>query len=236
MDEAGLSPAEFRVFCHLLRSADNHDGVAWPSYKRMVEAMGMSRATVARCIDTLESRQLVQKIGKPFGGSCRYRVFPIVSPESGLEGLNGLTTERIGNPPIVSPEKRNMLSHETSIVSPESKEGSPQKVPHRRFPTTFVETLWNRTPSKGRERSSKKQLEAALKKLPRDVTEETIIEGLEGWKRSESWTKDNGQFVPGVHRWVNDRKWESIPEPTTTKPAQSSTLDLGRRGQYQQPA
>ncbi len=143
LDDAGLTAAEMRVFVHLCRSADNSSGIAWPSYARMVEITGLSRATIARTVCVLERRKMIEKIGKPFGGSCRYRILsivssestlggPIVSPEEQLEDPNSLTREHIENPPIVSPENCNMLSGETSIVSLESKEGNPKKGIQRR--------------------------------------------------------------------------------------------------------
>lgn len=132
LDDSGLSPADMRVFVHLCRSADNQSGISWPSYARMVEITGMSRATIARSVSELERRKLIEKIGKPFGGSCRYRVLPIVSPESGLNDSNSLTREHIEAAPIVSPENCNMQRDETPIVSPESKEGNPKKVIQRR--------------------------------------------------------------------------------------------------------
>jgi hypothetical protein len=128
LDDAKLSQAEFRVFCHLCRSADNSTGVAWPSYKRMIEKCQLSKSTIRRCIEELENRKLISKIGKPFGGSCRYRVLPIVPPEGQMEVANSSTREPIEPPPIVPPENRNSPSHGTPIVPPEGQEGNPIKV------------------------------------------------------------------------------------------------------------
>lgn len=93
----------------------------------------------------------------------------------------------------------------------------------------LVNSIWKNTPPKGRERSSKKQLEDALKKIPaKDRPEQAaIIDALEAWKVSELWSKDGGQYVAGIHRWVNDRKWESPPEPA--KPKSTATIKTGRR-------
>lgn len=132
LDEAGLSSAEFRTFCHILRSADNNTGKAWPSYKRMTKIMGMAKSTVRRCIEELERRKFIEKIGKPFGGSCRYRACSIVPPEGQKESSNSSTRGTNEAASIVSPEADNSPSHDASIVPPEGREGSPPKGIHSR--------------------------------------------------------------------------------------------------------
>jgi hypothetical protein len=133
LDDAGLSPAEMRVFVHLLRSADNKTGVAWPSYRRMTEITGLGKSTVRRSIESLEKPHgLIQKIGKPFAGSCRYRVLPIVPPQGQMEDFNSSTTGTIETTPIVPPQTRNSSTTGTPIVPPEGQEGSPKKDIQRR--------------------------------------------------------------------------------------------------------
>ncbi|RYD80491.1 MAG: helix-turn-helix domain-containing protein [Verrucomicrobiaceae bacterium] len=139
LDDAKLSQAEFRIYCHLRRRADNTTGIAWPSYESMQETCGVGRATVHRTLASLQSKGLIEKAGKPFGGSCRYRVIfnssisstidgpPIVSPEARLDA-NSLTTAPIEAAPIVSPQNCIRVSGEASIVSPEAREGNPSKV------------------------------------------------------------------------------------------------------------
>lgn len=133
LDDSGLSPAEMRVFVHLCRSADNQTGIAWPSYRRMIEITGMGKSTIRRAIESLEDQhKLIAKMGKPFAGSCRYKVLPIVPPEGQKESSNSSTRAPIEAAPIVPPQTRNSPSDETSIVPPEGQEGNPKKVIQRR--------------------------------------------------------------------------------------------------------
>jgi hypothetical protein len=126
-----------RVFVHLLRSADNQTGVAWPSYQRMIEKTGLGKSTIRRCIESLEKPHgLILKIGKPFAGSCRYKVLPIVPPQGQLNGANDSTTDPIDAAPIVPPQTRNSPSDGTPIVPPQGQEGNPKKVIHRRVSNT----------------------------------------------------------------------------------------------------
>ena len=132
LDDYGLSQAEFRLYCHLSRRADNATGIAWPSYVAMIETCGGSKSTVRRSLDSLAERGLISRVGKPFGGSCRYQVNSSIVPPQGLLTANSSTTGTIESAPIVPPANRNSPSGEPSIVPPEGQEGSPKKVLQRR--------------------------------------------------------------------------------------------------------
>ena len=92
LDDAGLSQAEFRLYCHLCRRADNKTGIAWPAYQSIQDACGFSHKTVWATLKMLAKRGLILKVGKPFGGSCRYLILTSI-------GANEI---QIGDAPIVS--------------------------------------------------------------------------------------------------------------------------------------
>ena len=128
-DDYGLPPVVFRLYCHLRRCADNKTGIAWPSYDAMMRTCGVSRKTIYLSLQELERRGLIAKAGKPFGGSCRYRVLaPIVSPEEQMDVSNSVTTGTNEAAPIVSPGNCNRSPSDPSIVSPRAREGKPKKV------------------------------------------------------------------------------------------------------------
>ena len=51
-------------------------------------------------------------------------------------------------------------------------------------------------------------IKAWQKLKPDDGLFDEIMKGLERWKQSTDWTKDNGQFVPYPASWLNGRRWE----------------------------
>jgi hypothetical protein len=140
LDDLGLSLAEFRVFFHLCRRADNKTGIAWPSYESMTKTCGMGKSSVRRAIESLEkTHKLIASAGKPFGGSCRYRILPpIVPPEGPLEDSNSSATGTIEAAPIVPPQDCNSSVSDPPIVPPEGQEGSPRKVLQRRKSESVV--------------------------------------------------------------------------------------------------
>lgn len=93
----------------------------------------------------------------------------------------------------------------------------------------FLREFWEMTPKMGRERSSKKKVAAAwdaIKKSDRPSFDE-VLTAMKAWCRSESWTKENGKFVKGIHIWLNDQQWEQLPDaaPGQSKAIQKSTTD-----------
>jgi len=46
-----------------------------------------------------------------------------------------------------------------------------------------------------------------------------MLAALDWQKKSQSWTKDNGQFIPLAATWLNGRRWEDEqPESSAREP------------------
>jgi len=78
--------------------------------------------------------------------------------------------------------------------------------------SSYIEKLWMIFPPMSRNRSSKAKLDKAWKATKPKPNESTVMDCLQKWAASHAWTKDGGQFAPGAHVWIKDRKWESEPE------------------------
>jgi hypothetical protein len=81
----------------------------------------------------------------------------------------------------------------------------------------IVETLWKIFPAKSKTRSSKKELDKALKATKPKPSDESLVASLGKWALCHEWTKDGGQFAPGAHLWIQNRKWESEPQESPSK-------------------
>jgi hypothetical protein len=142
----------------------------------MIAITGSGKSTIRRSIEELESRKLIEKAGKPFGGSCRYRVLSIVPPEGRMDSSNSSTTGTIEPAPIVPPQDRNSPSHGTSIVPPEGQEGYPSKGIQRRVSN-------KREKSPEREPSTE-QIQFAIwfkSSLPKDQQDHLPKNWLKAW-------------------------------------------------------
>lgn len=78
--------------------------------------------------------------------------------------------------------------------------------------TVDFEMFWTKVPPFGRSRSSRDKACKVWSKMT-IPQKEAAFAGLETWKACWEWTKDGGQFVPGIHRWLTDRKWNDEPAP-----------------------
>ena len=90
--------------------------------------------------------------------------------------------------------------------------------------------IWNLAPSKSRTRSSKKKVFDAWRRVPKNArpTPLDLITAIKAWASCEDWTKDGGQFAPGLHLWIKDQKWEDLPEGST--PTTKAAYDPGPEG------
>lgn len=114
----------------------------------------------------------------------------------------GSTKRQPHTPTVVQPNGNSSSSSSSSNNTPISP--------------TVPELIWSIAPNTGKSRSSQYRVEQEWSKIPQKERpdEETILSALKAWISSDDWTRENGQFVPGIHRWVKDRKWECPPPPS----------------------
>lgn len=79
--------------------------------------------------------------------------------------------------------------------------------------------LWAMAPKRGRERSGRPQALKAYRVALSKATHVAIKAGLALWLTSETWTKDGGQFVPGLHIWLQRELWAEQPTPARGAPS-----------------
>lgn len=80
------------------------------------------------------------------------------------------------------------------------------------------ELFWEAYPKK----KAKQDAEKAFAKVA--VPVQVLLAAIEAQKRSEDWTKENGQFIPHPATWLNGKRWEDQMETVTSAP-QSRELD-----------
>lgn len=90
-----------------------------------------------------------------------------------------------------------------SSVSDETVSDGPSKAD--------LDAIWALAPAKGRERSSRKDLERAVKAaVKRGHSVDEVREGVEAYYASREATKDGGEYAKGVHRIVENDRWQEF--------------------------
>ena len=130
LNMAGLSQADFRVYCYLASRADNGTGIAWPQAPTIAFDCIMAKNTVWKALRSLESMKLIRRTGKPFQGSNRYAVLTLPI------GANEIPIEE---PPIGANQIPSIGANEIlQSAQMDSREGYPKKVIQRRLSKSEV--------------------------------------------------------------------------------------------------
>lgn len=88
-----------------------------------------------------------------------------------------------------------------------------------------ADRIWAEAPPKARERSSKAQLYKAWRShRSKAPSLDFVLDALGTWKQSKSWLDG---YAEGIHRWVNNHRWEVQPELAVGKSDNFSSSDVG---------
>lgn len=116
---AGLSKAEFRVYCYLASRADKDTRIAWPKAETIADDCRIAIKSVWPTLKALEKKQLIRRMPKPFGKSNRYKVLePISAKDAPIEAAQ--SDQKAYHQ---SDQKRYRQSHQKAY-----REGKPKKV------------------------------------------------------------------------------------------------------------
>jgi hypothetical protein len=80
--------------------------------------------------------------------------------------------------------------------------------------TTGLDLLWEAALPNSRIRSSKLQCRTEWNRIPvseRPAVAE-VLAALKIWNRTSQWKAESGLYAPGLHRFIKNRMWESLPD------------------------
>lgn len=117
-------------------------------------------------------------------------------------------------------EKRREENKDTPIP-PEGAVETAGKAKKTKRPKTVAEAcpmfqkFWHAYPYKI---SKPKAADAFAKHHPTEPFLAAVLAGLEKWKSSNNWQKEDGRFIPHPTTWLNQRRWEDSPDPGPIQP------------------
>ena len=77
---------------------------------------------------------------------------------------------------------------------------------------------------------SKTEAKRKFEKLnPDEELLETMIRAVEVQKKSDQWTRDNGQYIPHPSTWIHQRRWEDDVKPISIVSKRVSAQDYEQR-------
>jgi DNA-binding MarR family transcriptional regulator len=229
LNQAGLSQAEFRVYCCLCSRADNVTRIAYPSAESIAKDCQMAKNTVWKAIKSLESNaRLIERVGKKFGSSTRYKVLSAIGAnDNPIENTTSANKIPIAETPIGANEilqSAQMDSHQSAQM--DSHECNPKNVIQRRisksevvlpFDSELFRTSWREWQQHRIEK--KKKLTPTSERLQ--------------LKRMASWGEERA--IAAINLSI-EKNWEGIFEPKqiTTRPIIEKT-NYQKNGQQLRP-
>jgi hypothetical protein len=93
--------------------------------------------------------------------------------------------------------------------------------------------FWSTWPTHTR-KVAKAQCLAKWQKKDCEAIADTVVAAVEAAKRSETWTKDRGEFIPAPLVWLNQQRWEAPseaeaaahrPEPVTPRSGAANPVE-----------
>lgn len=90
-------------------------------------------------------------------------------------------------------------------------------------PVCGLDLLWDAALPMSRQRSSRQRCRQAWSRLPASARPAVVVAvaALQAWNRCDQWRSNDNLYAPGLHRFISERMWESLPEKSkATAPLQ----------------
>lgn len=186
----------------LIADAHNgHTGACFPSQTFLEEKSGLADSTILEVLKDLEDwgflTRHTQSLGRGKGSRRDFELhFEVLTP-----GNLDLLKSGLG-----PPEKTPLDPRPTRPPYKDKPEVN-RKEPEGAL-GDIVQKIWDITPKASKDRSSKKLLKGSLEKIIKKADGEILFRAFRNYLALPSVSKDDFEFVPAVHRWFSQGRWE----------------------------
>jgi len=188
-----------RVFLHLLLDA-NHKAKRWQgrviepgqtvtSRQKIAEGLGLSEQQVRTALTKLKSTGEITSIAT--------NIYTLVTIENwaSYQSPDDLATSK-----TTSDSTNEQPTDNQQITTNKNVKNVRSNIYAQNF-----DLFYQNYPKKVAKQAA---LKSWQKLKPDDDLMAKIMRGLERWKQSTDWLKDNGQYIPYPASWLNGRRWE----------------------------
>ena len=123
-------------------------------------------------------------------------------------------------------KKRGSVKDGSAMAQPSSKNSSAINQPLANDSSSSSSSLvslteilfsrfWKEYPLKVGKQNAVKSFQ---KCCPDETTLESILAGVDRWRKSQQWTRDAGKYIHHPATFLNQRRWEEFPTPDVLKP------------------
>lgn len=185
-------------------------GGAPPSPEKLARLVRCSVDEINEWLAELETESVFSRTGQGVIYSRRMVRDAKISQknrENGAKGGNPNLRKQSGisqsdNPPATAPVKADKRKEEETIEERQASNDA-------RVSKDFFGQAWSAFPEAGRRRSSTKKARTAWDRAATAAGgEAALLEAVVIFSGSAEATRDGGQFVPAMDRWLRDARWE----------------------------
>lgn len=160
-----------------------------------------------------------------FAGNERYtwpaakQMIDLMIAENARLSENG---RKGGRPKTSGNQEKPMETNDNQQKPTESQKEKKIKEIERNEIEERFDRFWDAYPRHVAKVDARKKFE---KLNPDESLLETMLQAIEAQKRSEQWTKDNGQYIPHPATWIHQERWkDDLPgKPVKVLPVQQYT-------------
>ena len=196
-----------------ITSLCSKSGECWASNEYFSNLYSTSERTISRLLKLLKDKNYIsiELIYKSKSKEIEKRAIKLanVGIDKNVEGYRQKCQEGIDKN-VFYPIDKNVQENNINNINNTSINNIPPIIPHRRC---IVDKKWNIQfdyfwklyPRKEKKSNAKSWFE---KSKISDELFELIISKLELFKKTESWNKENGKYIPYAITWLNQKRWE----------------------------
>lgn len=135
------------------------------------------------------------------------------------------TAETTADSPGSDSDESSLVSDHTDLANEEHSHNTVAEEPpvsKSHSAEDLFSEFWSSYPKTVAGRSNRKSSLAKFKLALKKSSFEEIMAGLEWFKNSPDWLKENGRWVPGAQAWLNGERWldADVANRPTAAPAQ----------------
>lgn len=196
------------------RANDDGSGI-WCSKQRIADEIEASRGAVITNIQEMVEEGLLVEVGKrrhQNGWTMEYSIC--------LRKVAALPAAQKDDPFKIERVEAAPVQEDDATRNPGERQDVQQDDTNRPItvlePSTYVGPIWDASPAKSKNRSSRKLLKAALEKLPKTTDGEALLQAWKDYLSTPDAQRLDFEYVPAVHRWFTQGRWEQhIKAPVT---------------------
>ena len=210
-----IFPATNKFVLVAMANFASDTGSSFPGVETIRQITGLNDKTISNALKTLEDLDFIWDTGKKAGATGKVKVYQLPNDACAIPPKKGVL--KSGSNPVVIPEESGS---NTPLKDPLHIE---EPVTGTKTPTfeAYFEAFWKSYPR----HVNKSKAKAALLKALKKTSLETIIKNLSTQKKTDQWTKDNGQFIPHPTTWLNGERWEDeVKIPIRTAAFENSCI------------